>query len=207
MSCINFKSLLRNTCFYHPCIFLLTHLQFSLTMREVPQSFLQGPLGSASQVCLAKSSPFCNVAFVRIEPVQRFDLKRFMWLLHFYFNSLHSLQQLWLSELDCFRVDTFEIVTWNRSANANVQICQHHEFQSWVWHWVLDVGHPVDISPEVWVRAKKYIPFDTIFDYQPREQKWEGPGSWIKIHTFLAFLFVILLNKHRPSFIGTFVIP
>ena len=61
--------------FFHLCIFLLTHLQFSLTMREVPQSFLQGPLGSASHVCLAKSSPFCNVAFVRIEPVQRFDLK------------------------------------------------------------------------------------------------------------------------------------
>ena len=75
LSCINFKSLLHNTCFCHPCIFLLTHLQFSLTMREVPQSFLQGPLGSASQVCLAKSSPFCNVALVRIEPVQRFDLK------------------------------------------------------------------------------------------------------------------------------------
>ena len=33
-----------------------------------------------------------------------------------------------------------------------------------------------------------------------------GPGRGIKIHTFLAFLFVILPNKHRPSFLGTFVI-
>ena len=32
------------------------------------------------------------------------------------------------------------------------------------------------------------------------------PGRGIKIHTFLAFLFVILPNKHRPSFMGTFVI-
>ena len=32
------------------------------------------------------------------------------------------------------------------------------------------------------------------------------PGGGIKIHTFLAFLFVILPNKHRPSFMGTFVI-
>ena len=32
------------------------------------------------------------------------------------------------------------------------------------------------------------------------------PGRGIKIHTFLAFLFVILPNKHRPSFLGTFVI-
>ena len=32
------------------------------------------------------------------------------------------------------------------------------------------------------------------------------PGCGIKIHTFLAFIFVILLNKNRPSFMGTFVV-
>ena len=149
-------------------------------MREVPQSFLQGPLGSASQVCLAKSSPFCNVAFVRIEPVQRFDLKCFMWLLNFYSNSLHSLQQLWLSELDCFRVDTFEIVTWNRS--ANVEIYHHHEFQKWVWHWV----HHVHTSPEVWVRAKKIHTFwYNFFSFLPSTIACKNSGeknlkNWLK---------------------------
>ena len=53
----------------------LTHLPFSLTIREVPQSLLQGPRGSSSHLCRNSPAWLRSVLFINIDAVQRFDLK------------------------------------------------------------------------------------------------------------------------------------
>ena len=66
-------------------------------------------------------------------------------------------------------------------------------------------GSAYDSGPvEAWLPTEQQSsPAPCLASHCPR---WLGPGRGIKIHTFLAFLFVILPNKHRPSFMGTFVI-